>query len=398
MKPAAAPSLTLLTFIAMASPLALNAFVPAMPDAAVALNTDIATIQLTFTLYLFTLAIGQLLSGQLADYYGRRPVILTGFALHLAGSLLAALAGSIEVLIAGRVLQALGGSTAMTLARTILLDTYGKTGAASRMGYLVMAIAVAQAIAPTIGGFLNLWSGWNSIFYLSVFMGSLVFLLALKFLPETTTEKSTSLSFMAVVKRYSQVFSSGQYLGYVLSTTALAAAFYLFVGSSPYLVANQLGGNSADFGIWFLSVSFSFIVGGYLSTRLAKFMSIDHTILLGNCLAIVGAGLLLGLALSAELTFMRLFLPMALIIFGRGLSQPNAQLAAISSTSGAAGTASGVMGFIQLFIGALIAQSVPYLLVFNINWVFGGILLATCLAFCAHFYSWRISQPVVASV
>ena len=398
MKPVAAPSLTLLTFIAMASPLALNAFVPAMPDAAVALNTDIATIQLTFTLYLFTLAVGQLLSGQLADYYGRRPVILTGFALHLAGSLLAALAGSIEALIVGRVLQALGGSAAMTLARTILLDTYGRSGAASRMGYLVMAIAVAQAIAPTIGGFLNLWSGWNSIFYLSVFMGSLVFLLALKFLPETTSEKSTSLSFMAILKRYSQVFSSGQYLGYVLSTTALAAAFYLFVGSSPYLVANQLNGNSADFGVWFLSVSFSFIVGGYLSTRLARFLSIDQTILLGNSLAILGASLLLGFALTADLSFTRLFFPMAFIIFGRGLSQPNAQLAAISSSSGAAGTASGVMGFIQLFIGALIAQSVPYLLAININWVFGGILLATCLAFFTHFYSWKINQQATPNV
>jgi len=392
MKPA--PPLTLLTFIAMASPLALNAFVPAMPDAAAALNTDIATIQLTFTLYLFTLALGQLISGQLADYYGRRPVILTGFALHLAGSLLAALAGSIELLIAGRVLQALGGSAAMTLARTILLDTYGRKGAASRMGYLVMAIAVAQAIAPTIGGFLNLWSGWNSIFYLSVFMGSLVFLLALKLLPETTLEKSSSLGFMIILHRYIQVFNSGQYLGYVLSTTALAAAFYLFVGSSPYLVANQLDGNSADFGLWFLSVSFSFIAGGYLSTRLAQFLSIDQTILLGNSLAISGASLLLGFALTVDLSFARLFFPMALIIFGRGLSQPNAQLAAISSTSGAAGTASGVMGFIQLFLGALLAQSVPYLLAMDINWVFGGILVATCLAFFAHLYSWKINQQI----
>lgn len=393
-----APPLTLLVFIAMASPMALNAFVPAMPDAALALQTDIATMQLTFTLYLLTLAIGQLLSGQLADYYGRRPVLLTGFAIHLVGSFLAAMADSIEVLIAGRVLQALGGSTAMTLARTVLLDTYGRSGAASRMGYLVMAIAVSQAIAPALGGFLNLWSGWNAIFYLSVFMGSLVFLLALKFLPETTTERSTNLSLIAVLKRYKQVFSSGQYLGYVLSTTALAAAFYLFVGSSPYLVINQLGGNSADFGIWFLSVSFSFIVGGYLSTRLAKFLSIDQTILLGNSLAILGASLLLGLALTTALSFTHLFLPMMVIIFGRGLSHPNAQLAAISSTSGSSGTASGVMGFIQLLIGAMIAQSVPYLLDFNINWVFSGIFLATCLAFFAHFYSWKISQNVTPSV
>jgi DHA1 family bicyclomycin/chloramphenicol resistance-like MFS transporter len=383
------PPVALLTLIAMASPLALNVFVPAMPDAALTLGVDIATIQLTFTCYLLTLAIGQLITGPLADYFGRRPVLLAGLGLHTLGSLLAAQASGVELLILGRVLQALGGSACMALARTIILDLHGREGAAGRMGYVVLSIAIAQAIAPAIGGYLNLWTGWNSIFYISVFMGSLVWLVALRRLPETIRSRSDSLQLGSILGRYAEVVGSAQYLGYVLSTTAIAAAFYLFVGSSPYIVSEQLGGNSAQFGSWFLTVSLAFMLGSFLSTRLAHRFSVDQMVLSGNLLSLLGAGLLLSLSLLEQLSFAGLFLPMALVIFGRGLSQPNAQSAAISSSDSSAGTASGLMGFIQLLTGAAIAQLVPSMLGNGTTLVFGCILAAPVIALLAHFSAWR---------
>ncbi|WP_417543236.1 multidrug effflux MFS transporter [Marinobacter sp.] len=383
------PPVALLTLIAMASPLALNAFVPAMPDVAVALDVDIATIQLTFTCYLLTLAIGQLITGPLADYFGRRPVLLAGLGLHTVGSLLAASADGVDMLIAGRVLQALGGSTCMALVRAIILDVHGRQGAAGRMGYVVMAIAIAQAIAPTIGGYLNLWSGWNSIFYLSVFMGALVWLLTLWMLPETSNVRSDSLHLGGILRRYREVLRSTQYLSYVLSNTAVAAAFYLFVGSSPYIVTGQLGGNSAQFGSWFLIVSLAFMAGSFLSTRLAHRFSVDKMILGGNLLSLLGAAFLVGLSALNQLSFVGVFLPMALLTFGRGLSQPSAQSAAINSSDRSAGTASGLMGFIQLLTGAVIAQLVPFLLEYGTTLVFGCILIALLIALMAHASTWR---------
>jgi len=377
----------------MASPLALNAFVPAMPDAAQALEANIATIQLTFTCYLLTLALGQLITGPLADYFGRRPVLLAGLGVHTLGSLLAASAQGVELLILGRILQALGGSTCMALARTIILDVHGREGAAGRMGYVVMAIAIAQTIAPTVGGYLNLWHGWNSIFYLSVFMGALVWLATLRMLPETSKARSDSLRLGSIFQRYGNVLKSGQYLGYVLSTTSVAAAFYLFVGSSPYIVTNQLNGNSAQFGSWFLTVSLAFMAGSFLSTRLARLFNVDQMILGGNLLSLLGAAILLSLSLLEQLSFASLFLPMSLIIFGRGLSQPNAQSAAISSSDGAAGTASGLMGFIQLLTGAAIAQLVPFLLEDGTTLVFSCILVAPVIALLAHYTAWRRRPP-----
>lgn len=381
------PALPLLVAIAMASPLALNAFVPAMPDAARALNADISTIQLTFTAYLLTLAFGQLISGPLADYFGRRPVLLVGLGLHVAGSCLAASADGVMLLVAGRVLQALGGSTAMVLARTIILDVHGRAGAAGRMGYVVMAIAIAQSIAPALGGYINLWGGWNAIFYLSILMGGLVWLLALRLLPETCAERSDDLRLGRVLRSYGGVLGSGQYLGYALSTTFIATAFYLFVGSAPYIVVDKLGGDSADFGTWFLSVSLAFMLGSFCSTRLASRFNVDQMVLLGNGLSLLGAAALVVLAWWEALSFASLFLPMALVTFGRGLSQPNAQSAAISCAPGAAATASGLMGFIQLLTGAAIAQLVPSLMQLGLTTLFSCILLAPVLALAAHWHA-----------
>lgn len=384
--PVRTPSIALMTLIAMASPLALNLFVPAMPDAARALQTDVSVIQLTFTAYLFTLAFGQLLSGPLADHFGRRPILLGGLVFHTLGSLLAALAPDVTLLIAGRVLQALGGSAAMVMARTIIIDIYGREGASARMGYVVMAIASAQTIAPAVGGFLNLWAGWNSIFYVSLGMGGAALLVATLQLPETCRVRSESLRLGPVIQRYASVFNSGGYIGYALSTTCIAAAFYMFVGTAPYIV-DGLGGNSALFGTWFLSVSLAFMAGSFLSTRLATHASIDQVLWLGNVLSLTGALTLLGFTLGNTLTYATLFLPMALVTFGRGLSQPNAQSAAISCSPTSAATASGLMGFIQLLAGAVIAQLMPLLLGEGVLPIAACIFLAPVAALGAHYYA-----------
>ncbi|EMP56243.1 major facilitator transporter [Marinobacter santoriniensis NKSG1] len=384
--PVSAPSIGLMTLIAMASPLALNLFVPAMPDAARDLQADIGIIQLSFTAYLFTLAFGQLLSGPLADHFGRRPVLLGGLVLHILGSLLAAFAPDVALLITGRVLQALGGSAAMVLARTIIIDIYGRAGAASRMGYVVMAIATAQAIAPTLGGYLNVLAGWQSIFFVSLGMGAVALIVTLLQLPETCRDKTDNLKLGTVIDRYAGVFNSGGYLGYALSTTFIATAFYIFVGTAPYIV-DHLGGNSALFGTWFLSVSLAFMSGSFLSTRLARYASTDQLMLLGNALSLTGALALLGFAIGEELSYVTLFLPMALVTFGRGLSQPNAQSAAISCSPTSAATASGLMGFIQLLTGSVIAQLMPLLLGKGVLPIAVCICLAPLAALAAHYFA-----------
>jgi len=381
------PPTVLLAAIALASPLALNAFVPAMPDAATTLGVSTGTIQLTFTLYLLTLALGQLICGPLADSFGRRPVLLIGFALHLCGSVLGATAGDVDQLVIARVLQALGGCTGMFLARTILLDLHGREGSAGRMGYIVMSIAIAQSIAPAIGGYLNLWYGWHSVFWLSLMISALIWLLALTKLPETAPTPRKPFSLGALPQQYAAVLKAPRYLAYVSATTCIACAFYLFIGSMPYIVTQQLQGTSADFGTCFLLVSLSFMAGSFTSTRLAKRISPDKAMYSGNLLSLFGGVVMLLSVLRYGPGYINFFLPMALVIFGRGLSQPNAQASAISCAPNSAGTASGLMGFIQLLIGATIAQLTPLLLTQGILFVIAPLALLPLGALIFHHFA-----------
>jgi DHA1 family bicyclomycin/chloramphenicol resistance-like MFS transporter len=122
------PPIIILIAISAIGPAALNIFIPSMPGLVAAFDTDYATVQLTLTLYLFGLAIAQLVFGPLADRFGRRPVLLAGLGLYCLGSLLAALAPTIEALIAARVLQAIGGCVGLVVARAVVRDRRASVG------------------------------------------------------------------------------------------------------------------------------------------------------------------------------------------------------------------------------------------------------------------------------
>jgi len=363
----------MLTIMAMVSPVALNILLPALPDMAKNLGLPISAVQLSFTLYLLTLAIGQLLLGPLADRFGRRPVLLAGIVIHMLGCVVAANADNLTWLLVGRVLQALGGCTGMALARNIMLDRHSREVAAGKIGYITLSIGLSQAIAPTLGGYMNFMWGWQSLFYFSMILGSLSWLIVVFKLPETGTQKELRLS--RVLVHYAEVIKSPGYLAYALSTAVVASGFYLFIGSAPYLVADKLRCSSADYGNWFLWVSIGFMAGSFIAAKISKVQGIQRMILGGHLLSLLG-GLVLLVSLHIEFSYIGLFLPMALYTFGRGFSQPNAQSAAISTSLLGPSTASGMIGFIQLLTGGLVAQATPWLMATN------SLLIPILIALC----------------
>ena len=124
----------------------------------------------------------------------------------------------------------------MSMARTMNLDLYGLEKSASNMSYLVMAIALSQTLAPTLGGYVNLYFNWQAIFIISSYIAFGICILAIKQLTETCPQKSTSLKVSQVLHQYSQVLKSNQYIGYALSSTFIACAFYLLSAVPPILL------------------------------------------------------------------------------------------------------------------------------------------------------------------
>ena len=174
----AAPHLVTLVMAAAIGSLAMNIFLPSLPGMAHYFDSDYAIMQLAVSLYLAATAVLQLFIGPASDRFGRRPVMLTCFAIFLVGTLAAVYAPTVEVLLACRLLQAFS-SAGMVISRAVVRDTVRTAEAASQIGYITMGMSVVPMIGPMIGGILEEFYGWKASFWLTFGFGVVAFVIVL---------------------------------------------------------------------------------------------------------------------------------------------------------------------------------------------------------------------------
>src|SRR5438270_4200137 len=180
-----APSLALLSAITALAFCGLHMVVPALPLLVIVFDDSAARVQLVLSLYLAGIAAGQLVYGPASDRFGRRPVLIAGLAMFLAGTVICGLAWSLPALIAGRILQALGACAGIVLSRAIIRDVYEREAAARGLALVMMAMTLAPAISPAFGAYLSEWIDWRAIFLLLGGLGTFVFAATLAGLGET---------------------------------------------------------------------------------------------------------------------------------------------------------------------------------------------------------------------
>ena len=355
------PSLAILIAVTALGPMALQIFIPAMPGLVKVFATDYGTIQLTLTLYLFGLAGSQLLMGPLSDRFGRRPVLLSGIGLFLVGSLAAALADSIAMLIAARVLQAVGGCAGLVMGRAIVRDTHSREESASMIGYITMAMVVAPMVSPLLGGYIDTWLGWRATFLTVLAVGILVLAFAWQLLHETHHQRHYGLGLVSMLRGFGVLLRDPAFNGYAVNIAFTSVVFFSFLAGAPYIMVEILERPSSEYGLYFLPMASCYMAGNFLSGRLATRVGPERMILTGSLLAVTGVTLLLLLVLTLPLHPVILFGPVMLAGLGNGLSLPSATAAAISCRPELAGTASGLTGFLQMALGAFATMLVGQL-------------------------------------
>lgn len=354
MAPRKTPSLAILVAISTLQPFALNVLAPATPGLARALGTDYATIQLTLTVYLATVAVTQLFVGPISDRIGRRPCILVGIALFVIGSLLGALAGSIETLLMSRVVQAAGGGTCFALARAVVRDTAAKDKAASMIGYITMAMVVSPMIAPFVGGLLDEAYGWRSIFVAMVALSLVVGLAATILLHETAPRKAAS-SLADVVRGFPILLGNPAFLFYTVALSFVTAAFFVFIAGAPYVVVEEMGRSPQVYGLYFMLNAGGYMVGNFITGRFGQRIGSMRLVMVGTLISTATMLVALYFALVGPWNVPTLFIPLAVNAIGNGLTIPGATAAALSVRPDLAGTAAGISGAAQLGTGAIAA-------------------------------------------
>ena len=346
------PSLGVLIAITGIGPLALNIFIPSMPGLQRVFATDYATVQLTLSLYLVGVAVAQLFYGPLSDRYGRRPVLLAGMTLCLFGSIACLLAPTVEALIAGRVLQAVGACSGLVLSRAIIRDLYDRAEAASRMGYVMMAMIVAPMIAPTIGGILDVRFGWQASFIFLVVIVAVVLAAAAVFLHETFPGTGAVQRPSDMVVAFARLLRVRAFNRYAWQGAFSSAVFFSFLGGAPYVTMEILGHTPEEYGFLFASLSLMYMLGNFMSGRFSVRIGSDRMIWYGVVLGVVGTSLLSAVAMTGRISAPLLFGAMSIVSVGNGLSLPNGMAGAVSVDPRLAGAASGLAGFLQMGVGA----------------------------------------------
>ncbi len=351
--PGGRPPLILLVLATAIGGVSMNIFIPSMPGLVRFFATDIATVQLTLTLYLAGIAVGQLVYGPLSDHYGRRPLMLAGLGLYAASALVASLASSIDVLILGRIAQAFGGCAGMVITRAIIRDVYDRDRGASVLGYVTMAMTIAPAMAPVLGGYLDLWFSWRAGLWVLTAYGALLLLGCLFFLPETLKEPQPTIGVGPILNSYRTLLRRPAFLGYAFGAGCSTACFFSFLAGAPYLMIEVLNRPPSDYGIWFVIVSFGYFIGNFLTGKLSRRLGVDRMVTIGAAMVLFGGIAMLVHGLILPVAPAGIFLPAMMVAMGNGVGQPNGIAGAISVDPTRAGAASGIVGFLQMALGAV---------------------------------------------
>ena len=377
------PPLFILIAVAAVSTLSVNIFLPSMPGLQREFSTSYATVQLTLTLYLAGLAVAQLLYGPLSDRFGRRPMMLIGLAIYLAGSTICMTAPSIGVLIGGRILQAVGGCAGIVLSRAIVRDLHGRDQAASKIAFITMATMAAPMLAPAIGGFLDVWYGWRAGFVFVTGFAAIVAAGIFFLLPETHgPERRATAAFSA--DAMVRLIGQPAFWGYALQVSFTSAGFFGFLSGAPYVIVMLMGAPPSTFGLYFIAISSFYMAGNFAAARLSVARGTDRMISTGCWIAILG-GVAIAAIHAAGLTGpATLFGAMAVIALGSGLAIPNGIAGAISVDARLAGSASGIAGFAQMAFGAGASALVGTLLTTTATPLVAVMLAGALLAYASH--------------
>lgn len=349
----------LITALVALGQISTSTYIPSLPALVSALNTDMASVNLTMSLFLLGFAVGQLVYGPLSDRYGRRPVLLVGVLLYTGSSLVCALAPTITALIVGRLLQGMTACAGPVLGRAVVRDVFGVAGASRAMATIGVALAVSPAVAPIIGGALEEVFGWRSAFWFLVGVGVTVGTATWALLRETAPAPAAdALKLSIQMRAWQTLVTSPIYWGYTLAVALVFAALMAFTAGAPFVFIDVLGLSPPVFGALAVFNVAGFLTGSLLARHFAHTVALDRLLLIGLVVSAGGGVAMAAFGLVGWLSVYAIIPPTMVFTCGMGLVLANGIAGAMIPFPAIAGAASAVLGFVQMTLSALAAAVV----------------------------------------
>ncbi|MGF1623365.1 MAG: multidrug effflux MFS transporter [Alphaproteobacteria bacterium] len=343
----------LITMLVSVGPLTASIYIPSLTDIRHALGATEAQVQLTVTAYLVGFAFAQLAVGPLSDRFGRRPVLFAGLGIFIAASIGCALAGSAEELAAMRVVQAFGACTGPVAGRAMVRDLFPAERARSVFAVVGTALAIAPAIAPVLGGQLQTHIGWEANFYALAIIAAALLLFMLAMLEESNRFKDpTATNPRRLVANYRELLRHRGYVGCGLVVGFVFFGLFAYSAASPFVLRGILGLGADTFGWLALFNVAAYVLGTLLARSLGNRYALVSVLRLGVAVMAAGGLAMLAATQAGWVSVLSVIATVMLFNIGMGIALPNAFAGAIGPFPRIAGSASALVGFSQMGIGA----------------------------------------------
>lgn len=343
----------LLASLVAFGPLSIDMYLPSLPLIASDLGASEGQVQLTIGLFLAGFSIGMLFYGPLSDRFGRRPLLLGGIALYMLSSLGCALASAPEQLIFWRLLQALGGAAASVLARVIVRDLFPLNDAARVLSLMQQVTMVATLIAPLLGGYLILLSGWRVLFVILLGFAGICLLLVWLSIPETHRQESRGTSIALAFRAYLDIARQPRAVGYILCMGLSFGGMFAFITASPFVYIRFFGISPQLYG-WLFALNIGGIMlMSFTNARLVRRLGSQRMLGFGSAITLVAALLLMLCASSGWGGLPALVVCLLMYVSVTGMIGANCLACLMSIFSRQAGAAAGLAVATQFAIGTL---------------------------------------------
>ena len=353
----------LLASLSALGPFSIDTYLPSFHDIGESLHASPIEVQQTLTAYLLPFAIMALWHGAISDALGRRRVILVSLALFGLASIGCVFATQIEHLWVLRALQGISAGAGIVVSRAIVRDIFDGAAAHRLMSHITMMFALAPAIAPVIGGRLQLWFGWRSVFVFLVLATLAIWLTCWRLLPETLPpERRKPLHPTYLAKSYFKVLTSPVFLFACGGLAFNFAGFFIYVMSAPVFLMRHLGVAETGF-LWLFGPAMTgLMTGAWLSGRLAGKLSLNQTVMHGYLVMTVATLFNIGINLWLPPGLPWSVAPIFVYTFGMSLAMPCLTLLALDPFHDQRGLAASCQMFLQSIFNGLIAGMIAPLL------------------------------------
>ncbi|MBT9501371.1 MAG: multidrug effflux MFS transporter [Burkholderiaceae bacterium] len=344
-------------------PFAIDMYLPALPAIGASLGANSSGVQMSLTAFFLSLGLGQLLYGPVSDMVGRKPPLYFGLGLFAVTSVGCALATDIDTLIVLRLLQGLGAAAGMAIPRAIVRDLHTGTEAAKLMSLLMLVFSVSPILAPLAGSAVIALSNWRGVFWAVTIAALIGLVLTGSVLKETRPPAARLESSLgSALRGYALLLRDRHYMGLVFIGSFAMGGFFIYLANSPFVLIDHYGLTPTQYSLAFALNAAAFIGMSQFTGRLSERFGLVPVVKVAAIASAVPLVLLLGYYLAGgdqlEVLIGLYFVASAFM----GLVIPSTSVLALEDHGAIAGTASALLGTLQMLTGAvLMAVSGPFI-------------------------------------